>query len=290
MTGKAAPADGSPPGNGRGWVLWSGTIGLDSPVPARLEASLAGGYDRMTIGPPDVARAAAGGVSWEELGRSARDVGLGIVMDPMMGWYNDEPPPGPYAPFRLDEMLRMCEALQVSSISVLGPFREDEATPEELIRRFAGLCDRAADIGAQVQLEFMPMTTITDVASAWAIVESADRDNGGIVFDTWHFFRGNPDFADLERVPGDRIFAVQVADAPARLNGTLAEDTFNRMLPGDGELDLTGVVRALDRMGALRWVGPEVISPFTASMPPVEAARLAGDRVRQLLATATSGD
>ncbi len=290
MVREGGPAGGSPGGDGLGWVLWSGTIGLDSPVPARIEAALAGGYDRMTIGPPDVARAASGGVSWEALGRSARDVGLGIVMDPVMGWYNDEPPPGPYAPFRLDEMLRMCEALQVTSISVLGPFREDEATPDELVRRFAVLCDRAADIGAQVQLEFMPMTTISDVASAWAIVESADRDNGGLVFDTWHFFRGTPDFGDLDRVPGDRIFAVQIADAPAQLQGTLADDTFHRMLPGDGDLDLTGVVRALDRMGGLRWVGPEVISPLTASMPPVDAARLAGDRVRQLLAAASSGE
>ena len=112
MVREGGPAGGSPGGNGLGWVLWSGTIGLDSPVPARIEAALAGGYDRMTIGPPDVARAASGGVSWEALGRSARDVGLGIVMDPMMGWYNDAPPPGPYAPFRLDEMLRMCEALR----------------------------------------------------------------------------------------------------------------------------------------------------------------------------------
>ncbi|MGO8862132.1 MAG: hypothetical protein ACLQRH_15400 [Acidimicrobiales bacterium] len=63
----------------------------------------------------------------------------------------------------------------------------------------------------------------------------------------------------------------------------------NGSSPGDGDLDLICVIRALDRMGALRWVGPEVISPFTASMPPVEAARLAGDRVRELLAATTSG-
>ena len=269
-----------------GWVLWSGTIGLESPVPARVEAALAGGYSRVTIGPHDVAKAAVDGVSAGDLGRSARESGLQIVMDPVMGWYTDTPLPGHFAPFPFDEVLRLCEDLQVVSISVLGPFSEDEATPDELTRRFAVLCDRAADIGAQVTLEFMPMTTIGDVGSAWAIVESADRDNGGLVFDTWHFFRGNPDFGSLDRVPGDRIFAVQIADATADMNGTLGEDTFHRLLPGDGALDLTSVVRALDGIGALRWVGPEVISPLTASMPPVDAARLAGDRVREVIAAA----
>jgi hypothetical protein len=35
-------------------------------------------------------------------------------------------------------------------------------------------------------------------------------------------------------------------------------------------------------------VGPEVISPVTEAMPPVEAARVAGDRVRQLIARVRS--
>jgi (R,R)-butanediol dehydrogenase/meso-butanediol dehydrogenase/diacetyl reductase len=33
-----------------------------------------------------------------------------------------------------------------------------------------------------------------------------------------------------------------------------------------------------------RWVGPEVISPETAAMAPVDAARVAGERVRNLVA------
>ena len=43
----------------------------------------------------------------------------------------------------------------------------------------------------------------------------ADRANGGIVFDTWHFFRGDPDFDLLATVPGDRIYCVQIDDAAA---------------------------------------------------------------------------
>ena len=68
----------------------------------------------------------------------------------------------------------------------------------------------------------------------------------------------------------------------------MREDTQNRLLPGDGDLDLPRAVRALDRIGALRWVGPEVISPVTEAMPPVEAARVAVDRVRELIARVRS--
>jgi sugar phosphate isomerase/epimerase len=73
-----------------------------------------------------------------------------------------------------------------------------------------------------------------------------------------------------------------------RRRGSLREDAQHRLLPGDGSLDLARTVAALDRIGALRWVGPEIISPVTEAMPPVEAARLASDRVRELISRVRS--
>jgi sugar phosphate isomerase/epimerase len=265
-----------------GWVLWSGTIGLESPIEARLAAAQAAGFTRVTVGPHDVARAEEEGTKPAELGRYLRGAGLDIVMDPVMNWYGDPSGGTKFAPFSLDEVLRISETWGVVSINVLGPM--EDVPLQELIGPFGRICDRAADLGAQVFLEFMPMLGVQDLAGAWAIVEGAERPNGGILFDTWHFFRSNPDFDLLDRVPGDRIFAVQVADGPAEVETSIEQETFNRRLPGDGSLDLERVVRTLDRIGALRWVGPEVISPLTQAMDPADAARLAGGRVRELIA------
>lgn len=266
-----------------GWVLWSGTVGLESPIPARIEAALAAGFSRLSVSPLDVARAEEQGTPAAELGRRIRDAGLGIVMDPVMNWYGGAPPPASrFAPFPTDVALRMCEQLQVVSMTAIGQ-PTSELPLGELAGPFGALCDRAADLGAQVHLEFIPMTAIRDLPAAWVIVQGADRANGGILFDTWHFFRGNPDYAVLDRVPGERIFAVQIDDAAAEVRGSMRDDTLNRLLPGDGVFDLPRVVAALDRIGALRWVGPEVISPALETMDPVRAAQLAGDRVRQLV-------
>jgi len=79
-------------------------------------------------------------------------------------------------------------------------------------------------------------------------------------------------------VPGDRIFGVQISD------GTRDDpDTFKRRLPGEGEFDLPAVIAALDRIGGLRWIGPEVLSPATAAMDPAEAGRVTAERVRALV-------
>ena len=96
------------------------------------------------------------------------------------------------------------------------------------------MCDCAADIGVLVHLEFIPMTAIPDVATAWRIVRDAGRPNGGILFDTWHFSRGSADFDDLQTVPAERILAVQVDDAATEVSGSLWDDTQRRLLPDDG--------------------------------------------------------
>jgi sugar phosphate isomerase/epimerase len=266
-----------------GWVLWSGTVGLESPLPERFPAASAGGYDHLSLSPLDVARSAEQGLPASGIRQLAAAHGLGLIMDPVMNWHPAvQPSRSRFARFSVDEALQMCEALGVVSMTAIAASTSAVGT-DELGERFGTLCDRAADIGALVHLEFIPMTPITDVATAWQIVGDADRPNGGILFDTWHFFRGSPDFDALDEVPGERILAVQVDDAHAEVTGSLWDDTQHRLLPGDGSFDLPRVLRALVRQGGLRMVGPEVISPETAAMPPGDAARLAGERVRDLV-------
>jgi sugar phosphate isomerase/epimerase len=264
------------------WVLWAGTIGFESSIGARVDAAQAAGYSRVSVTPLDVQRAEQEGTKADELGRYLRDSGLTVVIDPVMNWYGSPLSGLPLADVSVDGILGMAEDLGADSIGAIGkPISEGPV--EELAKPFAKLCDRARDVGASVHLEFMPMLAINDLATAWTIVSGAGRSNGGLLFDTWHFFRGNPDFSTLAGIPGDRIFGVQVADAQAEVSGELSQDTFNRLMPGDGSLDLASVMGTLDRTGGLRSVGPEVISPATASMAPADAARRARDRIEDLV-------
>ncbi|WP_067679895.1 sugar phosphate isomerase/epimerase family protein [Nocardia miyunensis] len=267
------------------WTLWAGTVGYESPVRARVDAAVGGGFDRLSLTPIDVTSSDR---SPGELGRAIRDAGVDIELEGLMTWYpGDRPAEIPLTAFSADDVLRMAEELGAVSLTVLaGP--ACDLPVDEVAGYFAALCDRAADIGARVQLEFMPVMAIADLPSAHRIVDTAARANGGLMFDTWHFFRGNPDFAALESLPGERIFAVQISDGGEQVQGSLVEDTFLRRLPGDGCFDLVRVIRTLDRIGALRRVGPEVISPATAAMSAPEAARVGREHTRALLDRARS--
>jgi sugar phosphate isomerase/epimerase len=265
------------------YILWAGTVGFSSPLTERFAAAAAVGCRRAALSPPDVLRAAGSGTTAAEIARQAADLGLDLIMDPVMNWYPArEPSPSRFAGVSADDALRMCEALGVTSLTAIATATSDVPVAE-LAEHFGRLCDRATGFGAQVHLEFMPFTVVRNLRIAWDLVRAADRPNGGLVFDTWHFFRGDPELDLLAGIPGDRIFCVQLDDAPAVPQGPLREETSRRLLPGDGALDLTAAIQALHRIGALRWVGPEVISPDLAAMPALDAATLAMDRTRAIL-------
>jgi sugar phosphate isomerase/epimerase len=279
-----APAPG--PAGPDGYTLWAGTVGFTSPLAERFAAAAATGCREATLSPPDVLRAAQDGTAAAEIGRQARDLGLDLVIDPVMNWYPDrEPSPSRFAGVSTDDALRICEALGVTSLSAIATASSDVPVPD-LAGYFGRLCDRAAGFGARVHLEFIPFTIVRTLRTAWDLVRAADRPNGGLVFDTWHFFRGEPDFEVLAGIPGDRIFSVQLDDAPAVPSGPLRVETQHRLLPGDGALDLVAAIRALNRIGGLRRVGPEVISPDLAALPILDAATLAMDRTRAIVAAA----
>jgi sugar phosphate isomerase/epimerase len=133
----------------------------------------------------------------------------------------------------------------------------------QLTDAFAAICRRAEDYGLRCDLEFIPMYCVSDLNMAWHIVRDAGMKNSGIVFDYWHFMRGNPDFELLGAIPGDRISAVQLSDAlmivPDGRNAS--DDCMNFRLPcGEGEFPIDSITRTLAGIDALRNVGPEIFS------------------------------
>lgn len=161
--------------------------------------------------------------------------------------------------------------------------------PEHAAPGFGALCDRAADHGIDVALEWVPqMTDIESAADALELVERVDRPNAGFCVDSWHLTRSTNDPADILSLPGDRVFCIQLNDGPIRpdepdyYTDTLA----NRVPPGSGEFDLVQIVRNLDAIGVSCPISLEVCSRRLWAAPVDEAARLVHDGMRSVLSAA----
>jgi len=270
------------------WVLWTGTVGFDRPLDERVEAAVAAGYGAVSTSPREADALQQRGVSLSDASRRARDHGAPIaVLDAVFSWLTPVEPRPPLAgvnDITVDESVRIASAMTIGSINAIA-LRGNGLPVDAIAEQFARFCDRAAEVGCRVHLEFAAHSGVPDVGAGWDIIRLADRPNGGLLFDSWHFFRGTADLAALAAVPGDRIFAVQLSDGTALPVGHWYEETMHhRRLPGDGEFDLAGAVRVLAGTGALTLVGPEVISDELHARPARDAATLAAERIEALWA------
>jgi sugar phosphate isomerase/epimerase len=272
-----------------GLCLWAGSVQrLD--FDQRIEAAHAGGFDSTSLFPYEVHRARAAGVTDAELRARFEDAGVRVaVIDPLARWLPtwsspgelppDDPAHGDSGP---DEIFAMAVAFGADLVSVLALY-DPPVSAEVGGPAFAALCDRAAEHGLRLQLEFVPGTGIGDLAAAWDIVTAADRPNGGILLDTWHFFRSGSSFELLEQIPADRVFGLQIEDAPAEPPADPAHESLHgRLLPGEGGLDLRRFMAAVaDKLPDL--TGPEVFSDRLGALPAAELGRRLGETTRSLL-------
>jgi sugar phosphate isomerase/epimerase len=134
------------------------------------------------------------------------------------------------------------------------------------------LAGQATEAGTRVALEPLPFSNVTDFRLAAELVAAADHPAAGLVVDIWHLERGPSTLADLAEVPGDRVFAVELSDAPAAQSADLFHETIHRrVLCGSGTFDVTGFIRTLRHLGFPGPWGVEIISDAHRRRPLDEA-------------------
>jgi len=125
--------------------------------------------------------------------------------------------------------------------------------PDEarLTDSFAAFCDLAESYGLGAGLEFMPWTDAKDLLQGARIVERAGRQNGSVLIDPFHLSRSRSRVEDIATIPSSRFRVMQFCDVPAAIPPTmdaiLAEARAERLFPGDGDVDLVGLLRAVPR-------------------------------------------
>jgi sugar phosphate isomerase/epimerase len=270
-------------------VLWEACVRAH-PYEQQLDATVAGGFDALSM-PPHVALAnAERGISARQMRTMAEDRGVTLShLDGGIGFMPVALPTG--ATPRLirrfgiprEQVLDLASDLGVHCLCTVGIFDEGLYRTDELIDGFQQLCDLAAEGGMEVTLEPMAFFGMQDFRLAAEVVREAGRPNGGLLFDGWHFTRVGPDMLLLPELHKSGPIDIQINDGAAEpLGASVMEDsTDHRMFPGEGAFDTTGYLQAIGP-DHFRSLGVEIFSVELDKIAAVEAGRRAGQALRDV--------
>jgi sugar phosphate isomerase/epimerase len=120
------------------------------------------------------------------------------------------------------------------------------------VETFQEICDLGARSGMTVDLEFIPWTHTSDLATAVEIVTHAGTPNGAVLVDTLHFARSESSLTGLAELPEKLVNFVQLCDADDVRS--IDDQEFIRVArsdrepPGQGNLDLRSIVETMPRV------------------------------------------
>lgn len=139
---------------------------------------------------------------------------------------------------------------------------------DRLIESFAELCVEAAQHGTRIGYEMMPFSTIDSLESAITLVEGANQPNGGIFFDFWHVAKLGIPFPAVAALPPERIIGIELNDGFAQSMADLViETTDYRQLCGEGDWDVKGFIKTMQKAGYDQPWGVEILSKSLRALP-----------------------
>jgi sugar phosphate isomerase/epimerase len=114
----------------------------------------------------------------------------------------------------------------------------------------------------------------------WNLPEAASlaKDSGaniGVILDVWHWHHSGSTIEDILAAGKERIVHVHVSDAKAQPPEEVRDN--QRVMPGEGVINLVGFFQALKKIGYDGGVSPEPLGRVPQEMSPEEGAKLALD-------------
>ncbi|HET7366450.1 MAG TPA: sugar phosphate isomerase/epimerase [Burkholderiales bacterium] len=174
----------------------------------------------------------------------------------------------------------LAAAAELGAAHILAHGADPDAA--RLAENFGRLCDLAARYRLVANLEPMPWVDVSSIDKALAVLRAAARANSGLLVDAIHFYRAGDRLDELALVPRQYLQYAQFCDArrepPADMQEIIRQARADRLMPGEGGLDLAGLLRALPAELSL-----SLEIPYARPMPALERARRAREATLRLL-------
>lgn len=256
------------------------TVSLSGTLADKLEAAASAGFDGVEIMEGDL-------LTFDGTPEDVRRMtdSLGLTITAYQPFRDFEAMPEPQRTRNLERAQRKFDVMQALGAGLLLVCSNtNQAAIDDNARAAADLAqmaELAARRGLRVGYEALAWGRhVTRWRHAWDIVQQAAHPALGLIVDSFHTLSLGDDPSGLATLPGDRIFLVQLADAPCLSMDVLSWSRHFRTFPGQGELDVTAFVRAVLASG---YTGPLSLEVFNDDFRAGPARMTARDGLRSLI-------
>jgi 4-hydroxyphenylpyruvate dioxygenase len=265
------------PGRGRRSIA---TVCLSGTLEDKLTAAARAGFDGVEIFEPDLVAS-----PWRPRELAARCADLGLSIDLYQPFRDlDSTDPATFARTlrRADRKFDVLAELGVSTMLVCSSVSDDAVSDvDQLAEQLATVAARAGDRGLRIAYEALAWGRhVSTWDRSWQVVERADVPALGLCLDSFHVLSRGGDPAGFAAVPGEKLFFLQLADAPHLRMDVLQWSRHHRLFPGQGAFDLPGFLRCVLDAG---YPGPLSLEVFNDVFRQADPARTAVDAIRSLL-------
>ena len=256
------------------------TVSLSGSLDEKLRAIAGAGFDAVEIFENDLLTFNG---SPRDVGRLCRDLGLSICAFQPFRDFEGMPEPQrgrnfARAQHKFDlmqelgtDLLLICSNVSPASLGGI-----DRAAAD-----FRALGELAAPRGLRVGFEALAWGRhVNDYRDAWEIVRRADHKSIGIILDSFHALAPGFPVTAMASIPADKIFLVQLADAPKLGLDVLSWSRHFRCFPGQGDLPVGAFMEAIAATG---YAGPLSLEIFNDQFRSGSAVRTATDGLRSLI-------
>ena len=256
------------------------TVSLSGTLRQKLEAIAAARFDAIELFENDFVHATTPA---RELAAMCADLGLGI--DLYQPFRDFEGMPEALFAKSLDRAERKFDLMQALGAPLMLVCSNTSphalADPERAAAQLHALAERASRRNLRIGYEALAWGRhVSRYAQAWRIVERADHPHLGLILDSFHTLSLGDDPAGIEAIPGERIFFVQMADAPLLAMDVLQWARHHRNFPGQGQFDVVGFFTHVLRAGYSGTLSLEIFNDVFRETPN---RRTALDAMRSLL-------
>ncbi|WP_426234960.1 3-dehydroshikimate dehydratase QuiC [Pseudomonas sp. TWP3-2] len=256
------------------------TVSLSGTLPEKLEAIAAAGFDGVEIFENDLLYYDG---SPREIKQMCADLGIAITLfQPFRDFEGCRRDRLARNLERAERKFDLMQELGTDLVLVCSNASPDSIGDQQiLIDDLRLLAEHAGARGLRIGYEALAWGRhVNTYQQVWDIVRQADHPSLGVLLDSFHTLSLKGDPRAIAEIPGDKIFFVQMADAPILVMDVLEWSRHFRCFPGQGEFDLPGFLAPIIQSG---YTGPLSLEIFNDGFRAAPPRANAADGLRSLL-------